>query len=136
MEGLLMMTLNKKDSYDDMEQTVERLQNHAWLGDPVQRMGELHAVIATLWDEVKAKRKSGIWQPIETASKDNLWSDGTHRHGKTIVAYEPRSGRILTCHWWETDIGGRHASNFLDDGGNAVFPSKWINIEPPEESDD
>jgi hypothetical protein len=82
-----------------------------------------------------AKLRVGTWHSIDTSPKDNLWSDGQHRHGKTIVAYEPRSGRILTCHWWETDIGGG-GSNFLDDGGNAVYPSHWIPLpEPPEEPD-
>jgi hypothetical protein len=61
-----------------------------------------------------------------------MTQDGQHRHGKTIVAYKPRPSGILTCHWWETDIGGG-GSNFLDDGGRAVFPSKWIEVDPPEE---
>jgi hypothetical protein len=56
-----------------------------------------------------------------------------HRYGKRIVAYDPASGTILTCKWWESDKAGRHVSNFLDDGGRAVFPSKWIDIDPPED---
>ena len=84
----------------------------------------------TTTDSIDAKLQFPKSQPIATARKDNLWSDGQHRHGKRIVAYEQRSRHIVTCHWWETDIG-RGGSNFLDDGDNAVFPSKWIDLEPP-----
>jgi hypothetical protein len=101
-------------------------------GNAAQMRGELLNDIRTM---AMAAVKL-IWQPIATVSKDDLWESDGHRHGKRIVAYDPHSGRILTCHWWESDKGGRHASNFLDDGGNAVFPSKWINIGLPEESDD
>jgi hypothetical protein len=31
-----------------LEETIKRLQDHAWIGDPARRMGELHAVIAAL----------------------------------------------------------------------------------------
>jgi hypothetical protein len=90
-------------------------------------------LIRTLHDTIDAKPHFPEWQPIETAPKANLRLSDGHRHGKRIVAYEPTSACILTCHWWETESGD--ASNYLDDGGRAVFPSKWIDIAPPEESD-
>lgn len=77
--------------------------------------------------------KPRVWQPIQTAPKGDLWESDGHRYGKRIVAYDPASGRILTCQWWESDKAGRHVSNFLDDGGRAVFPSKWIDIDPPDD---
>jgi hypothetical protein len=56
-KGLLMTTIDHQNSAETLEQQIDRLQNHAWIGDSAQRMGELHAVIATLWAEVQATRK-------------------------------------------------------------------------------
>lgn len=54
-----MTNIDHQHSAETLEQKIDRLQNHAWIGDPAQRMGELHAVIATLWAEVQATRKAG-----------------------------------------------------------------------------
>ena len=52
-----MTNKDHQHSAEPLEQKIDRLQHHAWIGDPAQRMGELHAVIATLWAKVQATRK-------------------------------------------------------------------------------
>jgi hypothetical protein len=45
--------LNKEQNYvsETLQQKIKRIQDQCWIGDPAQRMGELHAVIAELWAE-------------------------------------------------------------------------------------
>jgi hypothetical protein len=43
-----MMTIEHEDARETLQQKIGRLQNHAWIGDPAQRMGDLHAVIAAM----------------------------------------------------------------------------------------
>jgi hypothetical protein len=79
--------------------------------------------------------KVGKWQPIATAPKDVPRGSNPHRYGRSIVVYEPLCGRIVSVRWWETDVadGG---SGFVDDGGNMVLPSHWIDLPKPPEPDD
>jgi hypothetical protein len=120
---------NRKNSIMITNEQLIKMREHYAHDD----YADVNRLISAYVSERKAR--VAAWQPIETAPKDIVWSDGRHRHGKRIVAYDSTSGRIITCHWWETDIGGG-GSNFLDDGGNAVFPSRWIDLEPPEEDDE
>lgn len=84
---------------------------------------------------VKAKEALAVaeqqeWQSIDSAPKECVWVDGIHRHGPWILAY-PVFGRVARVRWWESDS----ASNFLEDGGNAVRPSHWMPLpsEPKEQ---
>jgi hypothetical protein len=47
-KGIFMTNRDHEDASETLQQRIERLQNHAWIGDPAQRMGELHAVIAAM----------------------------------------------------------------------------------------
>ncbi|MFS2049748.1 hypothetical protein ACEN9J_02790 [Variovorax sp. Varisp41] len=62
------------------------------------------------------------WQSIETAPKDELYRDGTNAYGEHILAWWPGTLKPARVRWWFSDSG---ASNFLADGGYAVFPTHW-----------
>ncbi len=54
---------------ETLEETIKRLQDHAWIGDPARRMGELHAVIAALLE-----RQTQILAAIEeTMAEIEYW---------------------------------------------------------------
>ena len=76
-----------------------------------------------------AKPTYGDWQPISTAQKNITYRTDGHGYGDRIVVYIPAHGRIVTCRWWKADDDpDRRACNFLDDSGNAVFPSHWMPV--------
>lgn len=69
------------------------------------------------------------WQPIETAPKAIIRTDGMHDYGERILAW-PCFGEVMRVRWWQTNQGGQ-ASNFICDGGNAVRPTHWMPLPPP-----
>jgi hypothetical protein len=134
-KGILMTNIAHQHSAETLEQKIDRLQNHAWIGDPAQRMGELHAVIATFWAEVQATRKTppcrdthmdaeptfGKWQPMATAPKDGteiLLCDDSFSKPSYVVA-----------HWHEAKtpdgITGWYCRGGLGDG------TYWMPLLPP-----
>ena len=68
------------------------------------------------------------WQDISTAPKRPYFQYDGHRYGPHILG--GISGKFFTRKWWETDKGDG-GSNFIDDGGNAVFPTHWMCVKPP-----
>jgi hypothetical protein len=68
----------------------------------------------------KAKPKPGEWQPIESAPKQLRYA---RSDGDRILAYVPRLGLIATCYWYQPKGS---EGNFIEDGGNPVFPSHWM----------
>ncbi|UGQ44940.1 hypothetical protein [Massilia endophytica] len=69
------------------------------------------------------------WMPIETASKDCVFRDGGHQYGPHILLSDGWS--VVRGRWWEHEGG---ASNFLQDGGRAYFPSTWQPLPSPPTS--
>ncbi|MBR8657643.1 DUF551 domain-containing protein, partial [Achromobacter sp. Marseille-Q0513] len=72
------------------------------------------------------------WQPIETAPKDSLIFDGLHHYGTKIIVFD---GSINTVRWWR--IEDDSASNFIDEGGRAIYPTHWMPLpEAPSAEQD
>ncbi len=61
------------------------------------------------------------WLPIESAPKDSFIFDGLHHYGTKIIVFD---GSINTARWWR--IEGDSASNFIDEGGRAIYPTHWM----------
>src|SRR5262249_44940981 len=87
--------------------------------------------LPVLESATRSPAKPIAWQSIKTAPKEILTSNRSGHHGHRIVAYDTEYARIITCRWWQDRIGDD--GQFIDDGGNTVFPSKWIDIDPPED---
>lgn len=76
--------------------------------------------------EENAKHNAAIragagWLPIESAPKDSFIFDGLHHYGTKIIVFD---GSINTARWWR--IEGDSASNFIDEGGRAIYPTHWM----------
>ncbi|EJO27563.1 DUF551 domain-containing protein [Achromobacter marplatensis] len=61
------------------------------------------------------------WLDIASAPKDSLIFDGLHHYGTKIIVFD---GSINTARWWR--IEDRSASNFIDEGGRAIYPTHWM----------
>lgn len=67
------------------------------------------------------------WQPIETAPKKRVFSDGDHTYCQQILVFD---GEVVRARWWSHKSG---AENFLKDGGRACYPSHWMPLPAPPE---
>lgn len=63
---------------------------------------------------------AGGWLDIASAPKDSFIFDGLHHYGTKIIVFD---GSINTARWWR--IEGDSASNFIDEGGRAIYPTHW-----------
>lgn len=75
------------------------------------------------------------WQPIATAPKGIVQRCNNSECGAKILAW-PIYGSVSVVYWWQwrKNSGEINGSNFLDEGGNAVYPSHWMPLpEPPSE---
>jgi hypothetical protein len=71
------------------------------------------------------------WQPIETAPKEEQWSNFGQHYAQRILAYCPDQPDVLRCRWWWSNNG---ASNFIADGGRDCHPTHWMPLpSPPKE---
>jgi len=61
------------------------------------------------------------WLDIASAPKDSFIFDGLHHYGAKIIVFD---GSINTARWWRTEGGS--ASNFIDEGGRAIYPTHWM----------
>lgn len=61
------------------------------------------------------------WLDIASAPKDSFIFDGLHHYGTKIIVFD---GSINTARWWS--IEGDSASNFIDEGGRAIYPTHWM----------
>jgi hypothetical protein len=76
------METTQTGASETLQQKINRLQKHAWYGDPTQRMAELHAVLADLNDlhhslliDVEA-----VIAEIERRQGDVLTAEARARH--------------------------------------------------------
>lgn len=76
-----------------------------------------------------ALRAAQVWQPIETAPREECYRDGQNIYGEYILAWHPGSLAAYRCRWWFRDDTG--ACNFIADGGYVVSPPVWMPLPPP-----
>lgn len=69
------------------------------------------------------------WRPIDSAPFVEVHRDGANVYGEYVLGWHRGALRPYRMRWWEVDGGS--ASNFLADGGYAVFPSDWQPLPPP-----
>lgn len=69
------------------------------------------------------------WRDIASAPKDGLFQDGNNHYAEYILAWHPGSSRPYRARWWFRD--DNDASNFLADGGYAVFPTVFQPLPTP-----
>ncbi len=71
------------------------------------------------------------WQPIETAPRDSWRNSNDDQYGDWILGY-PVEGAVGQCRWWQSNSAGyERYRNFLEPGGHAVYPSKWMRLPKP-----
>lgn len=70
------------------------------------------------------------WKPIETAPKGVVLKDGMHNYGPRVLVWSNSFAEPMRARWW---FATEEQSNFIADGGYAVFPSHWMPLPPPPE---
>jgi hypothetical protein len=70
------------------------------------------------------------WQPIESAPKHIVYTDGRHRHGPYILVWS--GGEVKRARWWDANNEGETKyCNWIADGGHAVHPTHWQPLPDP-----
>lgn len=81
--------------------------------------------------ELAALRVQGEgWRPIESAPKDGVYQDGHNHYSAYILVCSGHYDTPRRARWWFRDDSD--SSDFIADGGVAVYPTHWMPLpEPP-----
>ena len=84
-------------------------------------------------DALEAARGDG-WQPIETAPRDSVYRDGNNHYAEYILVCSGHYDTPRRARFWFRDDSD--SSDFIADGGIAVYPTHWMPLPtPPKESE-
>lgn len=71
---------------------------------------------------------ASMWRPVEEARGVVVSCYSSDSYGPRIIAFPGRGGGVVAARWWQHLDG---ACNFLDDGGDAIFPEVFMPLPAP-----